>query len=64
MRLVKEGPLRSLRVGSLPTCESYLEEKMTKKPAKSNRVSECLKLIYSDICRPLMSKLEEVMNIS
>ena len=25
-RLVKEGPLESLQVGSLPTCESCLEE--------------------------------------
>ena len=28
-RLVKDGPLESLQVGSLPTCESCLEGKMT-----------------------------------
>ena len=53
-RLVKEGPLESLQVGSLPTCESCLEGKMTKRPfnAKGNRATECLELIHSDVCGP------------
>ena len=29
-RLVKDGPLRDLSVGSLPVCESYLARKMIK----------------------------------
>ena len=51
-RLVKEGPLESLQVGSLPTCESCLEGKMTKRPfnAKGNRATEYLELIHSDVC--------------
>ena len=38
-RLVKEGPLRKLKVGSLPVCESYLEGKIGKRPfsAKGER---------------------------
>ena len=53
-RLVKEGPLEYLQVGSLPTCESCLEGKMTKRPfnAKGNRATECLELIHSDVRRP------------
>ena len=31
-RLVKDGPLRKLNVGTLPVCESCLEGKMTKRP--------------------------------
>ena len=38
-RLTKDCPLRELRVGTLPVCESCLEGKMTKRPfsAKGNR---------------------------
>ena len=38
-RLVKDGSLRDLNVGTLPACESCLEGKMTKRPffAKGNR---------------------------
>ena len=38
-RLVKNGPLRDLRVGTLPVCESCLEGKITKRPflAKGKR---------------------------
>ena len=53
-RLVKEGPLESLQVGSFPTCESCLEGKLTKRPftAKGTRATECLQLIHSDVCGP------------
>ena len=30
-RLVKDGPLKELKVGNLPVCESCLEGKMTKR---------------------------------
>ena len=50
-RLVKECPLEFLQVGSLPTCESDLEGKMTKRPfnAKDNRATKCLELIHSNV---------------
>ena len=53
-RLVKEGPLESLQVDSLPTCESCLEGKMTKRSfnRKAVRATECLELIHSDVCGP------------
>ena len=43
-RLVKDGPLRDLNVGTLPVCESCLEGKMTKRPfsAKGERAKEPL----------------------
>ena len=43
-RLTKDGPLRELRVGSLPVCESCLEGKMTKRPfsGKGERAKEPL----------------------
>ena len=43
-RLVKNGPLRELKVGTLPVCESCLEGKMTKRPfsAKGNQAKEPL----------------------
>ena len=31
-RLVRDGPLQTLSVGSLPTCEFCIEGKMTKRP--------------------------------
>ena len=54
-RLVKDGPLRELNVGTLPVCESYLEGKMTKRPfsAKGERSKEPLQLVHSDVCGPL-----------
>jgi len=53
-RLVRDGPLQTLSVGSLPTCESCIEGKMTKRPfsAKGNRADECLELVHSDVCGP------------
>ena len=54
-RLVRDGPLQSLQVGSLPTCESCLEGKMTKRPfsAKGNRATQCLELVHTDVCGPM-----------
>lgn len=54
-RLVKDGPLSSLKVEALPTCESCLEGKMTKRPfpIKGNRTSDVLELIHSDLCGPM-----------
>ncbi|RVW18790.1 Retrovirus-related Pol polyprotein from transposon TNT 1-94 [Vitis vinifera] len=52
--LVKDGPLSSLKVEALPTCESCLEGKMTKRPfpLKGNRANDVLELIHSDLCGP------------
>ena len=46
-RLVKDGPLRDLSVGSLPVCESCLEGKMTKRSfsAKGTRAKELLGIV-------------------
>ncbi len=54
-RLAKDGPLQSLQVGQLPTCESCIEGKMTKRPfsKKGERATQCLELIHSDVCGPL-----------
>ena len=35
-RLVKDGPLRKLHVGTLPVCESCLKGNMTKRPFSAN----------------------------
>ncbi|RVW37486.1 Retrovirus-related Pol polyprotein from transposon TNT 1-94 [Vitis vinifera] len=53
--LVKDGPLSSLKVEALPTCESCLEGKMTKRPfpLKGNRANNVLELIHSDLCGPM-----------
>ena len=53
-RLVKEGPLKELKVSFLPVCESCLEGKMTKRPfsTKDERAKEPLELIHLDICGP------------
>ena len=54
-RLVKDGLLRDLSVGSLPVCKSCLEGKMTKRPfsAKGQRAKEPLHLVHSDVCGPV-----------
>ena len=54
-RLVKDGPLRDLSVGSLPVCESCLEGKMTKRSfsTKGSRATEPLQLVHSDVCGPI-----------
>ena len=57
-RLIKDGPLRELRVGTLPVCESCLEGKMTKRAfsAKGEREKAPLEIIRSDVCGPLNVK--------
>ena len=52
-KLVKEGPLASLQVGSLSTYKFCLEGKITKRPfnAKGNRANECREPIHSNVCR-------------
>ena len=46
--------MRNLSIGSLPVCESYLEDKMTKRPfsLKGRGAKEPLQLIHSDVCGP------------
>ena len=53
-----DGPLRDLSVGTLTVCESYLEEKMTKRyfSAKGIRAQEPLELIHSDVCGPMTTQ--------
>ena len=57
-RLEKDGPLRELKVGTLPICESCLESKMTKRPfsAKGERAKVPLEIIHTDVCGPLNVK--------
>ena len=54
-RLTNDSPLRELSVGTLPVCESCLEEKMTKRSfsGKRKRAEEPLELVHSDVCGPL-----------
>ena len=53
-RLVNYGPLKELRVTPLPTCESCLEGKMTKRSflSKGHLANDLLKLMQSDVCGP------------
>ena len=53
--MVKDGPLKELKVGNIPVCESCLEGKMTKRSfsAKGFRAKEPLELVHSDVCEPL-----------
>ena len=52
---MKDDPLNLLEVKPLPTSESCLESKITKRPfsGKGQRVQECLELVHIDVCRPL-----------
>ena len=52
--LVKDRPLKELRVTPLPTYESCLEGKMTKRsfPSKGHRANDLLELIHLDVCGP------------
>ena len=54
-RLTKDSPLRELRVGSLVLCESFLEEKMIKRPfsGKGERAKKPLELVHLDVYKPL-----------
>ena len=57
-RLVKDGSLRDLNVGTLPVCESYLDGKMIKRlfSTKGSSAQEPLRLIHSDICDPMTTQ--------
>ena len=54
-RLVRDGPLGSLVLEPLPTCESCLEGKMTKRQffATGQRAKELLELVHTDVCGPI-----------
>jgi hypothetical protein len=56
-RLHKVGLLNSFDFESLETCESCLFEKITKSPftGQSDRASDLLGLIHTDICGPMSS---------
>lgn len=54
--LVKDGPLESLQVGLLPTCESCLEKVKWPRdllPENGARANECLELIHTSVCGAL-----------
>ena len=57
-RLANDGPLRELRVGTLPVYESCLEGKMNKRPfsTKSERAKAPIEIIHTDVCGPLNVK--------
>ena len=52
--MVKDGPLKELKVSSLPVCESYLDSKMTEKPfmTKGQRAKEPFELVHLGVCGP------------
>ena len=54
-RLVKDGPLGSLKVEALPVCESCIEGKMSRNSfkKKGQRVTGPLELVHSDLCGPM-----------
>ena len=56
-RLHKDGLLDSFDFESIETCESCLHGKMTKTPfvGQSERASELLGLIHTDVCGPMNS---------
>jgi hypothetical protein len=56
-RLHKDGLLSSFDFESFDTCESYLLGKMTKAPftGQSERASDLLGLIHTDVCGPMSS---------
>jgi hypothetical protein len=56
-RLHKDCLLSSFDFELFDTCESYLLEKMTKTPftVQSERVSDLLGLVHTDVCRPMSS---------
>ncbi|KAA0035445.1 putative polyprotein [Cucumis melo var. makuwa] len=57
-RLVKSGLLSQLEDNSLPPCDSCLEGKMTKRSFSGEglRAKTPLKLVHSDLCRPMNVK--------
>ncbi|KAA0040701.1 gag/pol protein [Cucumis melo var. makuwa] len=57
-RLVKSGLLNKLEANSLPSSDSYLEGKMTKRSftRKGLRAKTPLELVHSDLCGPMNVK--------
>ena len=55
LRLVKDGPLETLKEVRLPQCESCLEGKMTRRSfgAKGTRATALLEIVHSDVCGPM-----------
>ena len=53
--MVSDGLLSDLKVDDLPTCESSLEGKMTKRSfrTKGTRATECLGLMHTNVCDPM-----------
>src|SRR5215813_10603297 len=54
-RLIKDGALSQLKLGTLPVCKSCLEGKMTKRPftGKGLKANQPLELIHLDVCGPM-----------
>ena len=55
---MRDDPLQASAIGSLPTCESCIEGKMTKRPftAKGRRATELLELVHSNVCGPFSTQ--------
>ena len=60
--MVSDGLLSDLKVDDLPTCESCLEGKMTKRSftTKGTRATECLGLIHTDVCGPMSIQARDI----
>ena len=54
-KLIKKRVLKINDCESLPICESYLLDKMTKSSfkEKDKRASDVLGLMHTDVCRPM-----------
>ena len=54
-RLVKDGPLQTLSVGTFPTCESCIERMMTKRhfSVKGQKATKWVQLVHIDVYGPL-----------
>ena len=65
-RLAQEEIFDKYDYESLPTCESYLLEKMTKSPftEKDERASDMQGLIHADVCRPMSTCAREGYSFS
>ena len=52
MKLEKMGILSNLEFASNPTCEAYLQGKMTRSPfiGQMARANDILEIIHSDVC--------------
>jgi hypothetical protein len=65
-RLHEDGLLSSFDFESFNTCESYLLGKMTKTPftGQSERVSDLLVLVHTDLFEPMISVTNNGFSIS